>query len=143
MTPADLDEVMAIEHASFPSAWSRASYERELRNPSSCYFTAKRGGEVVGYAGMWVIADDAHITTLAVHPQKRRAGLGSRLLDHLIVSAGGRGVARVTLEVRESNRAAQLLYHKFRFEGRGRLPRYYGDTGEDGLVMWKWLSSEG
>jgi ribosomal-protein-alanine N-acetyltransferase len=143
MAPADLDEVMVIERDSFPSAWSRASYERELRNSNSYYFTAKHQGAVVGYIGMWIIADDAHITTLAVHPRRRRTGLASRLLQHLIDFARSRGVGRLTLEVREGNSPAQALYHKFGFEDRGRLRRYYGDTGEDGLIMWKWLSSEG
>jgi ribosomal-protein-alanine N-acetyltransferase len=143
MTPADLDEVMVIERHSFPSAWSRGSYERELRNANSCYFTAKHDGAVVGYIGMWIIADDAHITTLAVHPRRRRAGLATRLIQHLMDFARNLGAVRITLEVREGNRAAQALYHKFGFEDRGRLRRYYGDTGEDGLVMWKRLSSEG
>ena len=143
MTPADLDEVMVIERNSFPSAWSRGSYERELRNSNSYYFTAKHEGAVVGYFGMWVVSDDAHITTLAVHPRRRRCGLATRLLEHLIDFARSRGAARISLEVREGNRAAQSLYRKFGFEQKGRLRRYYGDTGEDGLVMWKQLLSEG
>ena len=139
MTPASLDEVMVIERVSFPSAWSRGSYERELRNASSHYFVAMHEGKVVGYMGIWAIADDAHITTLAVHPGRRRMGLGSHLLEYLIGFARDCGAARITLEVREGNRAAQMLYRKFGFEDKGRLRRYYGDTNEDGLVMWKWL----
>jgi ribosomal-protein-alanine N-acetyltransferase len=143
MAPADLDEVMVIERNSFPSAWSRGSYERELRNSNSYYFAAKHEGAVVGYFGMWVIADDAHITTLAVHPRRRRSGLATRLLEHLIDVARSRGASRISLEVREKNQPAQSLYRKFGFEQKGRLRRYYGDTGEDGLVMWKHLPPEG
>jgi ribosomal-protein-alanine N-acetyltransferase len=143
MTESDLDEVLAIERQSFPSAWSRASYERELTNRSSYYFTARLGGSLVGYVGMWIVMDEAHITTLAVHPAYRRRGLGGRLLAHLIELARRHGASRVTLEVRERNHAAIAMYRKFGFTRKGLLPGYYGDTRENGLVMWKLLSSQG
>ncbi len=143
MTQSDLDEVLAIEHQSFPSAWSRASYERELRNRNSYYLTARHGGAVVGYFGMWVVLDEAHITTLAVHPSYRRRGLGAHLLRHLMELARRRGASRVTLEVREQNHAAIAMYQKFGFEPKGVLPGYYGDTKENGVVMWKVISSQG
>jgi ribosomal-protein-alanine N-acetyltransferase len=139
MTAADLDDVLDIERHSFPSAWSRESYAREIRNRNSYYFVARYREELVGYAGMWVIADEAHITTLAVHPSRRRRGLGTRLLLHLLEAAKRRGANRVTLEVRESNLAAQALYEKSGFRRRGFLHGYYGDTGENGVVMWKAL----
>ena len=74
MREADLDEVMAMERESFPSAWSRGSYSRELRNRSSYYFVARLGEQLVGYVGMWVVGDEGHITTIAVHPERRRRG---------------------------------------------------------------------
>ena len=139
MYPADLDVVLAIERACFPSAWTRESYLVELGNPSSWYIVARHGREVIGYGGMWVIADEAHITTLAVHPARRRRGLGSLLLSRLLGAAQARGAARVTLEVRESNQPAQSLYEKFGFESTGELFRYYGDTDENAVVMCKTL----
>ena len=140
MVPEDLDEVMAIERHAFPSAWSRASYERELRSSSCRYFAARCRGDLVGYAGMWVVSDEAHITTLAVHPARRRQGLGARLVRHLMAVARREGASRMSLEVRTSNHAAQALYRKFGFQQKGMLTHYYGDTGENGLVMWKPLS---
>jgi len=143
MAPADLDEVLVIERHSFPSAWSRGSYERELRNRSSYYFAARHEDRLVGYIGMWVMVDEAHITTLAVHPGCRRRGLGSHLLRLLIEHARQRGVGRVTLEVREQNLAAISMYRTFGFQQTGVLQGYYGDTGENGLVMWKVLTPAG
>jgi len=142
MAPADLDEVIVIERHSFPSAWSRDSYERELRNHNSYYFVARREGRLVGYIGMWVVVDEAHITTLAVHPGCRRRGLGSHLLRLLMEHARQRGAARVTLEVREQNLAAISMYRALGFQQTGVLRGYYGDTGENGLVMWKVLRPE-
>ena len=142
MTPADLDEVLVIERRSFPSAWSRGSYERELRNRNSYYFAAHHEGRLVGYIGMWVVVDEAHITTLAVHPGCRRRGLGSHLLRLLVQHARQCGAARVTLEVREHNLAAISMYRAFGFQQTGVLRGYYGDTGENGLVMWQVLDSE-
>lgn len=139
MVPADLDEVLAIERVSFPSAWSRDSYERELRNTGSYYFTVRCAGTLAGYAGMWVIVDEAHITTIAVRPEWRRQGLARRLLDLLIAFAEQSGAVRITLEVREHNDAARALYRKLGFQATGVLHGYYGDTGENGIVMWKTL----
>jgi len=140
MDPSHLDVVLAIERACFPSAWTRESYLVELGNPSSWYVVARHAGEVIGYGGMWVIGDEAHITTLAVRPACRRRGLGSLLLSHLLGAAAPRGAAKATLEVRQGNLAAQSLYEKFGFEKTGELFRYYGDTGENAVVMWKTLA---
>ena len=135
MRPEDLGEVLAIEHVSFPSAWSEESYRRELRNPSGHYFVARLGAAIVGYAGMWIVAEEAHISTLAVHPQRRRCGLGERLIAHLISTAQQYGAELMTLEVREGNLAAQALYVKLGFQASGLRPRYYGDTGENAILM--------
>jgi len=140
MQPDDLDEVLAIEREAFPSAWSRGSYERELRNDNSHYFRARFAGVLVAYAGMWIVYDESHITTIAVHPQWRRRGLAARLLRMLIRLACERGALRLTLEVRERNEAARALYQRLGFEEKAVLPGYYGDTGENGVVMWKVLS---
>ncbi len=139
MTPQDLDEVLAIERESFPSAWSRGSYERELRNSNTYYYVVRSAGVLVAYAGMWVIYEEAHITTLAVHPQWRRLGIATRLLSLLIGIACQQEANRLTLEVREKNVAARALYEGIGFEEKGFLSNYYGDTGENGIVMWKVL----
>lgn len=141
MQPEDLDSVLAIERVSFPSVWSRESYLRELRNRSSYYVVARLEGEIIGHAGMWIVPHEAHISTLAVHPARRRRKFGRFLLAHLIQVAAQKGVTHITLEVREGNLAAQRLYQQFGFESRGRLPHYYGDTGENALVMCKTLAT--
>jgi len=135
MSPQDVGAVCEIDHLSFPSAWSVDSYLRDLRNPNSYYVVARLHGEIVGYAGMWVVADEAHISTLAVHPSRRRCGLGRRLLSHLIMAARERKVVKITLEVREANLAARTLYEKFGFRSEGTIPHYYGDTGENAVMM--------
>jgi ribosomal-protein-alanine N-acetyltransferase len=135
MQKQDLAVVIEIDRLSFPSSWSPESYLRDLRNRNSHYIVARLGDEIIGYAGMWLVADEAHISTLAVRPERRRAGLGSRLLSDLIAAARARGAARITLEVREANLAARSLYAKFGFRTKGFIPRYYGDTGENAIVM--------
>jgi len=142
MTAGDLDEVLYVEQESFPSAWSRASYERDLANPNSHYYCARLQGKLVGYVGMWIILDEAHLTTIAVHSSCRRRGLGSYLV-HLAIDLARRNRAkRMTLEVREKNIPAIELYRKLGFVRKGCLRRYYGDTGENGIVMWRILEVE-
>jgi len=135
MQPGDVEAVCAIDRASFPSSWSAESYLRDLRNPSVHYLVARLEGEVIGYAGMWVIGQEAHITTLAVHPCCRRCGLGRRLCARLIETAQRRGATEVTLEARTANLAARALYQHLGFQPRCTIPRYYADTGEDAVVM--------
>jgi ribosomal-protein-alanine N-acetyltransferase len=135
MSPYDLASVLRIERASFPSAWSIDSYLRELRNPTSYYLVARLKGEVIGYAGMWVVEDEAHVSTIAVRTEFRRRGLAEEIMNHLIGVAEQRGATRITLEVREGNDAAQALYQKLGFRSQGLIPHYYGDTGENAFVM--------
>lgn len=137
MSPFDLAAVLRIERASFPSAWTPESYLRELRNPNACYLVARCQGEVIGYAGMWVIAEEAHVSTLAVRPDLRHRGLGQAIMCHLLEVARTRQARRMTLEVREQNEVALALYRKLGFETRGLLPHYYGDTGENAYLMYK------
>jgi ribosomal-protein-alanine N-acetyltransferase len=140
MRNEDLDEVLAIERQVFPSAWSRASYERELRNANSYYYTARSQGLLLGYVGLWVIVNEAHISTIAVHTDFQRRGIGAHLLQFAIDIARHHGAEVVALEVREGNRPALALYRKFGFQQTGYLPRYYGDTHENGIVMRKALT---
>ena len=140
MQPEHLAAVLAIERVAFPSAWSAESYLREMRNPNGHYFVARLQDEVIGYAGMWVVGDEAHVSTVAVREDRRRCGLGERLMRHLIALAVQYQAAHMTLEVRQSNLAAQALYAKLGFQATAMRPRYYGDTGEDGVVMQRSLA---
>ncbi len=133
----DIPRVLEIERQSFSSPWPRDAYRRELtENRNACYLVARQGEVVVGYAGMWVILEEAHITTIAVDPKRRRQGIGERLLAALVEEARARGARWLTLEVRRSNYAAQALYRKYGFREVHVRPRYYSDNGEDALIMW-------
>ena len=110
MTCDHLDEVLAIEQASFPTPWSRYAFTYELlENEFAHYIVALAGGRVVGYAGMWIVLDEAHVTNVAVHPEFRRRCIGRRLMQELMRRAALLGARRMTLEVRTSNRAARRL----------------------------------
>ena len=100
---------------------------------------ARENIEIRGYIGMWLIIDEGHITNLAVHPAYRRRGVGRLLLKNLIQTGKRYGLRRLTLEVRQTNLAAQNLYMEFGFTTVGVRPRYYLDNHEDALIMWKEL----
>ncbi len=136
MSPADLDEVLAIERASFSMPWSRGAflYEMEQNRVARCN-VIREDGRLVGYVCLWEVADELHITNIAVHPSARRRGIGRALLGQLLDDARGRALRLVILEVRPSNAAARALYESFGFRVVGRRRGYYYDTGEDALVM--------
>lgn len=136
MTTLDLEAVVHIERTCFPSHWSVNAFLNELSNRSAHYFVACWEEKVVGYCGMWVIMDEAHITTLGVLPEYRRKKVGELLLWVLLVSARQLGARRATLEVRKSNLPAIRLYEKYRFRQVAIRKGYYAETGEDALVMW-------
>jgi len=138
MRPAHLEQVLNIEKKSFPSPWSLDAFRSELlQNRFALYIVALLGEKVVGYAGMWVIIDEAHITNLAVSPAHRTNKIGRALMLEMIRRAVLSGVVRMTLEVRPSNRIARRLYASLGFEEKGTRKRYYTDTGEDAIIMWK------
>ena len=139
MTLRHVPGVLAIERRSFPTPWSERAFVSELtQNAYAHYIVALRGPrQVLGYAGMWVILDEAHITNIAVHPLERRQGLGDGLLLELERRAYGHGCRSMTLEVRPSNPEAQRLYRRHGFEPRGLRRGYYADTHEDAIIMWK------
>ncbi len=138
MTVADLDQVGIIERSSFPTPWSKRSFMSELtQNIYAEYIVARRRGKVVGYAGMWVVLDEGHVTNIAVHPTFRGQGIGDRLLRELTNRAIQRGATRMTLEVRPTNLVAQTLYARHGFVQRGVRRGYYSDTREDALIMWR------
>jgi len=132
----DLPTVQAIEEASFTTPWPPHAYRSEIEtNRLAQYIVARVGGEVVAYAGMWMMVDEAHVTTFAVHPRWRRQRIGERLLLTLLDLARSRRAREATLEVRLSNLAARRLYEKYGFRPVGLRPRYYSDDNEDALIM--------
>ncbi|GIM46302.1 ribosomal-protein-alanine acetyltransferase [Collibacillus ludicampi] len=137
MVLEDIDRILEIEHASFPTPWSRSAFEGELKNNHFAHYVVVEWNErVVGYAGMWVIMDEAHITNIAIEPEMRGRKLGEKLLRHMMRIAWLKGAERITLEVRVSNRVAQNLYKKLGFTPQGVRKGYYSDNQEDALIMW-------
>jgi ribosomal-protein-alanine N-acetyltransferase len=136
MRVADLEAVHGIELASFSSPWPPNAYRSELEtNRLASYLVARVDGEIVAYGGMWLMVDEAHITTFAVHPAWRRQRVGERLLLAFLDLALARHAREATLEVRLSNVPARRLYEKYGFRPVGLRPRYYSDNGEDALIM--------
>lgn len=144
MTIEDIPQVYLVERRSFPNPWSKNIFLSELtRNDAAMYIVAVVDERVVGYAGIWIILDEGHITNIAVDPAFRRRGIGQGLLNELTKFALGRGVVAMTLEVRVSNTGAQALYEKLGFVPRGIRREYYQDNKEDALIMWRELGEEG
>ena len=137
MTERDLDEVMQIEGRSFPTPWSRRLFERELLLPYAQAFVALEipPHQVVGYICFWLVGQETHILNLAAHPERRRRGVGSRLLRSGVNYCREKGAQEITLEVRRSNYQAISLYRNFQFQPQGIRPRYYSDSGEDAVIM--------
>jgi len=136
MRHEDVPAVHEIERLSFRTPWPAYAFEQELRsNRLARYLVARAGERIVGFAGVWLMVDEAHITTFGIHPEWRRQGIGRQLLLNLAELSVGIGARRMTLEVRPSNLAAQALYRGLGFEVAGRRHRYYTDDGEDALIM--------
>jgi ribosomal-protein-alanine N-acetyltransferase len=136
MTFDDLPAVHAIERASFSVPWPDDAYRSELTtNRLASYVVARADDAVVGFGGLWVMVDEAHVTTFAVDPRWRRRGVGERLLLALLDLAVARRAREATLEVRLSNMPARRLYEKYGFRPVGIRPRYYSDNQEDALIM--------
>jgi ribosomal-protein-alanine N-acetyltransferase len=154
----DLDEVLAIERASFPHPWSRHAFAYELtENRVARLWVARPSGPsgpsegptppgeapIVGYLCLWVIADEIHVTNFAVHPDRRGRGLGRELLGTLLEVYRQQGATRAALEVRLGNQQARRLYDSFGFRQIGLRKGYYFDTGEDALLMEAALTPPG
>jgi len=157
----DIDAMTELDATCFSAPWSRASFEAELTtNQLAWYLVAEelvppcdaadssgsavansytqedQVGILIGYAGLWAIEDEGHITNVAVHPDYRRMHLGSILVQTLIAETRKEGLKRFTLEVRVSNHAAIALYEKFGFVSAGVRKGYYEDNNEDAMIMW-------
>ena len=135
MQREDMQRVMELDKQSFNTPWHESAYLTELANSSAYYIVARIGERIVGYSGMWVIMDEAHITTVAVEPKTRGKKVGEQLLISTLEEAARRGARRVTLEVREHNEVAQRLYRKYGFAPASIRRGYYTDNGEDAVVM--------
>jgi [ribosomal protein S18]-alanine N-acetyltransferase len=132
---ADLPQVIAIERRAFPTPWSLAMFVLELSKPTSVCLAAVEQGSIVGYLICSRYADVWHLMNIAVDPRFQRQGYARILLDEMLERAGPD--EPYTLEVRTSNAPAISLYERFGFRPAGMRPRYYHDTGEDAMIMWR------
>ena len=138
MREADVPAVQLIERDIFSTPWPRNAYYRELASRNSAHYIVLRKGdeEIVGYAGMWRMYDEAHVTTIGVRHDMQHSGYGRVLFAALVQAAYDMGAKWVTLEVRTSNDNAMRMYEAFGFKVIGRRKGYYTDNGEDAIVMW-------
>lgn len=132
----DINGVVQIESRSFSSPWTAAMFNEELNNPIAFYIVAVIEQEIVGYAGMWLIIDEAHITNIAVDPKYRRRNIATEMIRLLIEKAREMNIKAMTLEVRSCNFQAIELYKRFGFKTEGFRKGYYREDGDDALIMW-------
>ncbi|MFD2670826.1 ribosomal protein S18-alanine N-acetyltransferase [Marinicrinis sediminis] len=137
MTLQDVPAICMIEREAFATPWSEEAFIHELtQNHFACYLVMETGNQIVGYGGMWMVMNEAHITNIAITEAYRGRKWGEKLLDRLQQIAKDYGCSGMTLEVRVSNEIAQQLYRKFGFREEGIRKRYYSDNQEDALIMW-------
>ena len=136
---ADVVQIHEIEKLCFAMPWSEESILHDVKeNVVARWLVLDSGeGEVLAYAGMWFVLDEAHVCNVAVHPDHRRKGYGRRIFEALEALAQENSMSMMTLEVRRSNTAAQNLYHACGFLDVGYRKRYYEDNKEDALIMYK------
>jgi len=136
MTLEDMPSVIDLDQKSFSLPWPERSFRFELTaNSASRCWVAELDGKIVGMIVVWLIIDEAHVATIATHPDFRRRGIGTKLLSHALRLMMDEGASSSFLEVRESNFSAQEMYRKFGYEVSGRRPRYYKDNNEDAILM--------
>lgn len=131
-----IESILLIERLVNSAPWSERSFRNELDHKEGIFLLALLNGEVVGYGGIWLIIDEAHVTTVAVHPDLQRQGIGQSLLEELLKRAKEKGMTCSTLEVRAGNKPAIALYEKLGFITAATRKSYYPDNKEDALVMW-------
>ena len=138
MRQEDVPQVTEIDREAFPTLWPPANYQRELKNGLAHYIVAcdaEAGQYIIGFAGLWMLVDEAHITNIAVREKHRRQGIGETLLIAIVELAIELGANLITLEVRASNSEAQKLYAKYGFVRVGLRRGYYTDNREDAVLM--------
>lgn len=131
-----IERILEIEKESNGSPWSAKSFEREIGHAPTEFVVAKMSGEIIGFAGAWIIADECHITTIAVTTNHRRQGLGKKMMDEILERSKDRGALCATLEVRSGNEAAIKMYESLGFSISGKRKAYYPDNKEDAVIMW-------
>lgn len=136
MARGDIERIAELEKICFRSPWSENSLRVELKNKIAHYRVIESDGQVIAYAGMWVLFEEAHITNVAVEPKSRGKGLGRAIMLDMMKTAVSHKACSMTLEVRESNILAQTLYFSLGFKNAGRRKKYYSDTGEDAFILW-------
>ena len=143
MSAADLKAVQAIEQESFHDSWAVESWLAELNSSLANYIVLEQDGIIKGFAGFWLIAGEAQVTRVAVAKDERGKGLGKILTEALISAAWQEEAEAVTLEVRNSNIAAQTVYAQTGFTISGVRPHYYVDNKEDAIIMWLYREKNG
>ncbi|MBI1794407.1 MAG: ribosomal protein S18-alanine N-acetyltransferase [Chloroflexi bacterium] len=137
MTSEDVRTVAEIDRLSFSLPWPEHSFRYEVaeNRAARCWVAETDDKRIAAMLVLWLIIDEAHVATLATHPDFRRQGIGAQILTTALRDAARAGATRALLEVREKNEAAQAMYKKFGFEVAGRRPKYYRDNGEDAILM--------
>ena len=132
----DIPAVIELDKLSFTLPWPERSFRFELTdNPASRCWVFEQDGKIVGMIVAWLLVDEAHVATIATHPDHRRQGIARKLLTYALRYMSKEGAITSFLEVRESNTAAQEMYREFGYEAAGRRKRYYKDTDEDAILM--------
>ena len=140
MTKEHIEQVLRVEEACFSIPWTREDFQREMtENKMAIYRIAVLDGNVVGYAGMWHVVTEGHITNVAVLEEYRKKGVADALMREMIDIAKQKQMIGITLEVRVGNLPAQKLYTKHGFRPEGFRKNYYQDTKEDAVIMWKYF----
>ena len=132
----DMPAVMELDWEAFFDPWGKETWQRELKNEIAVWLVEELEEQIAGYAGIWVVAGEAQVMRVAVRKELRNRGLGLALTQALIQKAWDAGAEAVTLEVRESNAAAQKVYERCGFTSKGVRPNYYEDTHEGAVIMW-------
>jgi len=134
----DIHQIAEIDKLCFSTPWSEDSFTQEITsNDIALYIVAVIDDLIVGYAGLWLIVDEGHITNVAVHPDFRRRKIAKALVQVLIDVSEKKGAVRHTLEVRTLNDAAIRLYEAFGFQEVSIRKGYYEDDNEDAIIMWR------
>ena len=135
----DVYSIQSIDRSVFPKSWTQQFTVEQITRRKGAHIVAERAHRVVGHGGVAFLADDAHVTSVAVDPQHHRLGIGTTLMQELIELSAARVSGSITLEVRVSKESAIALYEQLGFESAGVRPNYYADTKEDAVIMWRSL----
>lgn len=137
MVEEDIADVLEVDEQIFTASWTEGIFKHEiLDNQYAHYFVVEADGEIIGYAGLWIVEDDAQVTNIGLLKKYRGYKIGEKLFGFALQYAMNEGVTRLSLEVRVSNIAAQKMYEKFGLVRGGIRKNYYTDNNEDAIVMW-------